>query len=78
MSIFLYIIYIIVIISWLGFAPFGNVISGLDLVNKINSQYGQRPDQSLIYSHGNSYLKANFPNLDYILIASISAEEEQL
>jgi cyclophilin family peptidyl-prolyl cis-trans isomerase len=31
----------------LGFAPFGKVIEGMDVVDKINSEYGEDPDQGL-------------------------------
>jgi len=49
-----------------GFAPFGKVISGMDVVDKIYSGYGQQPDQGRIESQGNSYLTKTFPKLDYI------------
>jgi peptidyl-prolyl cis-trans isomerase A (cyclophilin A) len=53
------------------FAPFGQVTSGMEVVDKINSMYGQRPDQSLIQTQGNAYLNKNFPKLDYIKTATI-------
>lgn len=49
-----------------GFAPFGRVIEGMDVVKAINSKHGERPDQGAIQSQGNAYLKAQFPDLDYI------------
>ncbi len=55
------------------FAPFGQVTSGMDVVDKINSLYGQRPDQSQIQTQGNAYLNKNFPKLDYIKTATIEA-----
>lgn len=55
----------------MGFAPFGQVIDGMDVVDAINSQYGQRPDQGSIQSSGNAYLNKSFPKLDYIRKASI-------
>jgi len=57
-----------------GFAPFGVIVQGMDVALAINSQYQQEPDQTLIYSEGNSYLQANFPGLDYITTASIMKE----
>jgi cyclophilin family peptidyl-prolyl cis-trans isomerase len=48
------------------FAPFAVVTSGLDVVDMINAEYGERPDQDKISSDGNAYLMASFPNLDYI------------
>jgi peptidyl-prolyl cis-trans isomerase A (cyclophilin A) len=53
------------------FAPFGQVISGMDAVEKINSDSGQKPDQGAIQSQGNTYLKAQFPKLDYVKKATI-------
>ena len=59
----------------MGFAPFGKVTEGIEVVDKITSQYGQRPNQGLIQSRGNAYLKEDFPKLDYIKKATIVAAE---
>ena len=53
-----------------GFTPFGEVVSGMEAVDKINSLYRERPDQGQIQQRGNAYL-AQFPNLDYIRKATI-------
>jgi serine/threonine protein kinase len=54
-----------------GFAPFGQVVEGMNVVERINGEYGERPDQGEINSHGNEYLNATFPNLDGITKATI-------
>jgi peptidyl-prolyl cis-trans isomerase A (cyclophilin A) len=33
-----------------GFSPFGQVVEGMSVVEKINSQYGEKPDQGQIQS----------------------------
>lgn len=53
------------------FAPFGVVSEGMDVVLKINSEYGQSPQQNKIQAEGNAYLKKEFPKLDYIKKATI-------
>jgi peptidyl-prolyl cis-trans isomerase A (cyclophilin A) len=54
-----------------GFAAFGEVVDGMDSVEKITSQYGERPVQSEIQSKGNAYLK-QFAKMDYIKTATIA------
>lgn len=57
-----------------GFSPFGEVIEGMENVDKINAEYGETPDQSLINVGGNTYLNAQFPKLDYIKKATVVEE----
>lgn len=55
----------------LGFAPFGEVVSGLEVVDNLYSGYEERPEQPRIDSEGNAYLTREFPNLDYVQKAAI-------
>jgi peptidyl-prolyl cis-trans isomerase A (cyclophilin A) len=56
-----------------GFAPFGQVVSGMEIVEKLYSGYGRQnvPDQRRIKSEGNAYLAADYPQLDFIKTARI-------
>lgn len=54
-----------------GFAPFGQVINGLNVVESLYSGYGEMPDQNQIQTQGNAYLQSQFPMLDYIQTAKI-------
>jgi peptidyl-prolyl cis-trans isomerase A (cyclophilin A) len=56
-----------------GFMPFGKVTSGMDVVQKLYSGYGERPDQDSITKQGKAYLDKNFPNIDSIKSATIVA-----
>jgi len=55
----------------MGFAPFGTVVEGMDVVNKIYPGYRESPRQDLIADQGDAYLKANFPDMDKIKAARI-------
>lgn len=60
-----------------GFAPFGQVTSGMDVVDQLYSGYGEGaprgrgPDQGRIRMEGNAYLTKSFPKLDYVKKATI-------
>jgi len=56
-----------------GFAPFGQVVTGMEIVEKLYSGYGRQnvPDQRRIKSEGNAYLTAEYPKLDFIKTARI-------
>jgi len=51
-----------------GFAPFGRVTEGMNVVDKLYSGYGSNnvPDQARITTEGNAYLLKSYPKLDYI------------
>jgi len=55
-----------------GFAPFGQVTEGMDVVDALFPGYGeappdgQGPDQDKIEKLGKPYLDKGFPNLDWI------------
>ncbi|MDG2131204.1 MAG: peptidylprolyl isomerase [Fuerstiella sp.] len=57
------------------FAPFGIVTKGMDIVDKISSAHGEDPDQGAIQQQGNGYLNANFPQLDYINLATLTIDD---
>ena len=57
----------------MGFAPFGRVIEGMDVVNSFFSGYGGAASdkQRLIREQGNEFLNKYFPSLDYITKATL-------
>jgi peptidyl-prolyl cis-trans isomerase A (cyclophilin A) len=60
-----------------GFAPFGKVASGMNVVDSLNAEYGEGaprgngPDQGRLQSEGNAYLAQSFARMDYIKKATI-------
>ena len=60
-----------------GFSPFGQVVSGMKVVDSLYSGYGEGapggrgPSQTRVQSEGNAYLASSFPNLDYVKKATI-------
>jgi peptidyl-prolyl cis-trans isomerase A (cyclophilin A) len=59
-----------------GFAPFGTVTEGMDVVDKLYSGYGDAPTphQSEMQLQGNTWLDDNYPKLDGIKTAKVVEE----
>jgi peptidyl-prolyl cis-trans isomerase A (cyclophilin A) len=61
-----------------GFAPFGKVVSGMEVVDSLYGGYGEGapngngPDQGRLQQQGNAYLEKDFPKLDFIKTATIA------
>ncbi|MEX1366853.1 MAG: peptidylprolyl isomerase [Nannocystaceae bacterium] len=61
----------------MGFSPFGKVLEGMEVLDSLYKGYGeggprgQGPTQPRIEAEGNAYLRADFPNLDYVEKATI-------
>lgn len=49
-----------------GFSPFAEIMSGMNVVDRIYKGYGEKPAQGMIQSKGNAYLESQFPKLTYI------------
>jgi peptidyl-prolyl cis-trans isomerase A (cyclophilin A) len=62
-----------------GFAPFGQVVDGMEVVDRLYAGYGegapggQGPDQGRIEGEGNAYLGREFPKLDQVRRAMLVA-----
>ena len=56
-----------------GFAPFGKVVEGMDVVDKLDGSYGEGLTklQGKIAEEGNAFLEKSYPNLDGIKKATI-------
>jgi cyclophilin family peptidyl-prolyl cis-trans isomerase len=60
-----------------GFAPFGQVVSGMNVVDMLYAGYGEGapqgngPDQNRLQQEGNAYLARDFKRMDYVKKASI-------
>ena len=65
----------------MGFSPFGQVVEGMDVVEKLYSGYGEGapqgrgPDQQRVQEEGKAYLDKSFPQLDGIKTAKILPAE---
>jgi peptidyl-prolyl cis-trans isomerase A (cyclophilin A) len=62
----------------MGFASFGQVSSGMNVVDQFYADYGEGapggrgPNQGRMQGEGNAYLTKDFPNLDFVRKATIS------
>ena len=61
-----------------GFVPFGRVVSGMEVADSLNSEYGDSAgggiragQQEALFDGGNAYLDRDFPRLDRIIQARI-------
>ncbi len=60
-----------------GFSPFGQVVSGMNVVEALYNGYGEGapngkgPDQGRIQAEGNAYLSKEFSRLDFVRKATI-------
>jgi peptidyl-prolyl cis-trans isomerase A (cyclophilin A) len=60
-----------------GFSPIGRVVEGMEVVDSFYKGYGegaprgQGPNQARVQAEGNTYLEAEFPQLDYVKKATI-------
>lgn len=63
-----------------AFVPFGRVVEGMDVVEKLYGGYGEwsppgrGPEPARIQQQGNSYLDARFPKLDQLKKAAVAVE----
>ena len=59
----------------LGFAPFGKVTRGMNVLKKLYSRYGEQPTstQQQMADQGEAFVKKTFPKLDRILRARVTA-----
>jgi peptidyl-prolyl cis-trans isomerase A (cyclophilin A) len=61
----------------MGFAPFGQVVSGMNVADQLYGGYGdgpprgRGPDQARLQMEGNAYLTKDFPRMDYVKKATI-------
>jgi len=67
-----------------GFAPFGTVVEGMDVVDALHSGYGEQSGggvragaQDSLIAKGNVYLDRVFPNLDQLIRATIEPGEAE-
>jgi len=49
-----------------GFPPIGKIVEGIDVIDKLNPEYGETPSQDSITVSGRKYTEREFPNMDFI------------
>jgi homoserine O-acetyltransferase len=61
-----------------GFAPFGRVVAGMDVADRLNAEYGETSGSGIragrqqpLFDGGNAYLDREFPRLDRIVRARV-------
>ncbi len=60
-----------------GFSPFGKVVSGMNVVESFNAEYGEGapdgngPEQGRLQTEGNAYLAKSFARMDFVKKATI-------
>jgi peptidyl-prolyl cis-trans isomerase A (cyclophilin A) len=61
-----------------GFAPFGEVVEGMDVADALNSEYGETSGggiragkQDPLFDGGNAFLDREFPRLDRLIHATV-------
>lgn len=61
-----------------GFAPFGRVVAGMDVADRLNAEYGENSGSGIragkqqpLFDGGNAYLDREFPRLDRIVRARV-------
>jgi peptidyl-prolyl cis-trans isomerase A (cyclophilin A) len=63
-----------------GFAPFGKVVEGMNVVDSLHSGYGEGapsgrgPSQGRAQMEGNAYFRRDFPKLDHVKSARIETK----
>ena len=61
-----------------GFAPFGRVVEGMEVADRLNAEYGENSGSGIragrqqpLFDGGNGYLDREFPRLDRLIRARI-------
>ena len=54
-----------------GFAPIGEVVEGMKILDDLYARYGGSPSQKAIFQLGNAYLEKKYPKLDFIKTARV-------